>query len=286
MYKKLNITILLILCFINIFGQNNRLYEFQNEDGKYGFINSQGKIIIEPKYLIVNDFSDGLSFVSKEVIKNDYKWVCIDTLGNEIFDIKDNFPDTNFSEGFARIKNFEEHWFINKNGENEFGKTWKDGFQNFKNGVAYVSDIKFKDFYPIDMKGNRIGEQTFSRVEIYNSRKEESKIDSPNLIAFEENGLWGFKSKNGTIIIRPQFYKVDKFENGICGVLTEKQLSEIENDYYLDAIIDEKGNILSKQPMHCYMGFEGELIRYYLGPHFSGGPHYLNKFGQKIIPKK
>ena len=272
---------------MNLLGQGNGLYKFIDNNKKYGFIDSKGKIIIEPQYLIVNDFSDGLSFVSKEVNKKGYKWICINTNGNEVFNIKDNFPETNFSEGFARISSFEEQWFINKEGINEFRKSWEDGFQNFKNGVAYISDIKFKDFYPIDKKGIRIGEKTYSRIEVYNlyNDSKENKENS-ELIAFESSGLWGFKLKSGKIVIEPKFYKVDEFKNGICAVLIENQAFEIANDYYLDAIIDENGKILSKQPMHCYMGFKEELIEYYLGPHFSGGPQYIDKFGQKVIPQK
>ena len=113
-------------------------------------------------------------FLGKEVIEKGYKWIFIDTLGNKVFDIKDNFPETEFKDGFAHIRSFDEHWFVNKVGINEFNKTWKDGHGEFKNGIAYVSDKKFSDFYPINTKGERIGTKTFSRVEIYNSRKKDS----------------------------------------------------------------------------------------------------------------
>ncbi|WP_426475294.1 hypothetical protein [Chryseobacterium balustinum] len=50
---------------------------------------------------------------------------------------------------------------MNKNGVNEFGKTWKDGHGNFKNGIAYVSDIKYSNFYPINTKGEKIDPQNY-----------------------------------------------------------------------------------------------------------------------------
>lgn len=272
-------------------GQGDGLYKFQSEHGKYGFMDKTGKIKIKAEYLIVGDFSEGLSYVSKEVIKKGYKWIFIDTLGNIVFDIKDNFPETEFKEGFARISSFEEHWFINNKGINEFGKTWKDGDGEFKNGIAYVSDKQFSDFYPINKKGERVDNKTFSRAEIYNTRKNDSleinsKIEfkSDKYVSFQQNELFGFKDSLNSVVIQPIFYKVDTFKNGVCAVRINKREIEIANDYFLDALIDENGKILIKNEMYCYMGFQGELIEFYGAPHFGGGVYYLNKYGQKIIP--
>jgi hypothetical protein len=291
--KTLRTTIILLLILVSSlsYGQGNGLYKFQSENGKYGFMDKNGKIKVKAEYLNVGDFREGLCYVSKEVIKKGYKWIFIDTLGNKIFDIKDNFPETEFSEGFARISSFEEQWFVNRNGVNEFGKTWKDGHEEFKNGIAYVSDKEFSDFYPINTKGERIGTRTFSRVEIYNSRKNDSlesksKIEfkSDKFIPFQENKIWGFKDSLNNVVIKPIFHKVDKFKNGVCAVRIKEVLFETANDYFLDALIDENGKILIEKEMHCYLGFQGELIEFYGGGHFSGGVHYLNKNGEEIKP--
>jgi hypothetical protein len=291
--KILRTTIILLLILVSSlsFGQGNGLYKFQSENGKFGFMDKNGKIKVNADFLNVGDFSEGLCYASKEIIKKGYKWIFIDTLGNKVFDIKDNFPETEFSEGFARISSFEEHWFVNKSGVNNFEKTWKDGHEEFKNGIAYVSDKEFSDFYPINTKGERIGTQTFSRVEIYNSRKNDSleskskmEFKSDKFVPFQENELWGFKDSLNNVVIKPKFYKVDKFKNGVCAVRINKREFEFANDYFLDALIDENGKTLIEIGMHCYMGFQGELIEFYGAPHFGGGVHYLNKNGQKIIP--
>ncbi len=279
------LTILFLLFSTLLFGQQNGLYKFIGSNGKYGFIDKTGNIKVQPKYLIVQDFGDGLCFVSKEVITKGYKWICIDTIGNEVFDIQDNFPETVFKEGFARISSFTEHWFINKNGINEFKKTWKDGYKEFNNGIAYVSDIRFSNFYPIDTKGNRIGNKNYSSIEIYQSLKNDNSPITDTLIKFKQDSLWGFKNLKGDIVIEPKYYLVNRFQNGLCAVRLNYQPFEVANDYYLDAIINTKGQVVSQQPMHCYMGFQGDLIVYYGGFHFSGGVHYLDKNGQRIIPK-
>lgn len=273
-------------------GQGNGLYKFQAGNGKYGFMDKTGTIKIKAEYLNVGDFSEGLCYVSKEVIKNEYKWIFIDTSGEIAIDIKGGFPESNFSEGFAWISDNGEHWFVNKKGINEFGRSWVDAYGEFKNGIAFVSDKEYSDFYPINTKGERLSKESISSIEIYNSRKNSSletknktAFKSDKFVAFEKDGLWGFKDDSNNVVIEPRFYLVDKFENGICAVRINKRDYEIANDYFLDAIIDEKGKVLNKIQMHCYRGFQGELIEFYGGPHFGGGVHYLDKKGKEVLPK-
>jgi len=280
---KLTILILLISTFV--FGQTNKLYKFRDGNSKYGFIDKTGSIKVKPNYLVVKDFSDGLCFVSKEVITRGYKWICIDTLGNEVFDIQDNFPETDFNEGFARISSLTEDWFINKDGKKAFNQTWKDGQGYFKNGVAYVSDIQFSNFYPIDTNGNKVGNAFYSRIDVNQKIAIEPLNGIDTLIKFKQDSLWGFKNLKGEVIIKPKYYLADRFQNGLCAVRLYYQPFEVANDYYLDAIINTKGQVVSQQPMHCYMGFQGDLIEYYGGFHFSGGVHYLDKNGKRVIPK-
>lgn len=283
---KIRLTIVLSLITLTIFAQGNGLYKFRSENGKYGFIDKTGIIKIRANYLITNDFKEGLCFVSKEVIKKGYKWICIDTLGNEVFDLKNNFPETDFSEGFARISSFTEQWFIDKKGENKFIKSWKDGYMEFRDGVAYVSDIQFSDFYPIDHNGERIGDKIYSRLEIFEmvkNQKQKDTVTSEKLIAFEINKLWGFKDQKGNVVIKPMYHAVSDFENGLCAVRTEYTEVVFRGGYF-DAIIDTQNKIVNHSKMYCYMGFKGDLIEYYSGPHFSGGPQYINKKGQSVIP--
>lgn len=280
-------TILIILLSETAFGQGDGLYKFIGKNGKYGFMDKYGNVKVRPEFLQVKSFNEGLCFVSREIVKKDYRWICIDTLGNQIFDIQDHSPETGFSEGFARISEFREHWFINKKGEKVFNKTWKDGQGNFKNGVAYVSDIPFSNFYPIDTNGNRIGTDIYILHGVFMSQNDTTNLKpSDTLIRFKQDNLWGFKNSKGEVIIEPKYYLVDKFENGLCAVRLNYQPFDIANDYYLDTIINARGQIVSQQPMHCYLGFQGELIVYYGGFHFTGGVHYLDKNGKRVIPKE
>jgi hypothetical protein len=403
---RINLIVILVLISFLSFGQGNGLYRFQTENGKYGFMNKTGKIIIKPKYLEVQDFSEGLCFVSKELLNNDYKWICIDTLGVEVFDIKDCFPETSFKEGFARISDFDANWFIDHKGKNVFNKTFRDGHGKFSDGYALVSENKYGDKVFIDIHGNSPAQLPYKNASSFknglstyytkesgitlfdtsgtilmtNLESAEGLYDE--LIRVKKNGkcgfidrkgnilidfqyeedrirpmdkflklntdsldalpkaksrnvglfsnglakiqidglwgfintknelvidpkfkkalsfsdglagvsidgvLWGFIDTNGHFTIQPKYFNVDEFKNGVCGVRLEFQINEIGNDYLLDALINTKGEILYNNGMHCYMGFQGDLIQFYGGRDFSGGVYYLNKNGREVIPKE
>lgn len=55
----------------------------KTDDGKYGFIDKNGKVVIEPKYDDATDFIDGVAFVAKIKNKEDVDYIKIDKSGKE-----------------------------------------------------------------------------------------------------------------------------------------------------------------------------------------------------------
>jgi WG containing repeat len=215
---QLKIFLFFTFACTSIFGQNQKLYKFSNKSGLYGFIDKTGKIRINPTFKYVQDFSESLAFVSKETSKRGYKWICIDTLGNEVFDIEDNLIEKEFSEGFAVVSNFNEKWFVNNKGKKVFNKTWKSIGKNFKNEIAEVSDSPFGgNDYNINIKGEKLDNSPKNNGYSIVFDKTKSIIDSlgnkvfedfesfggfnDELIKIEKNGKWGFIDKKGNIII-------------------------------------------------------------------------------------
>ncbi len=279
---RFKLTILLITLSSLSFGQGNGLYKFIGKNGKLGFIDKTGNVKVTPDFLAVNNFSEGLCFVSRQT----NKWICIDTAGKQVFDIRNNFPETDFSEGFARISSYKEQWFVNRKGQNTFRNTWKAGQGSFKNGRAYVSDTIFTDFYTIDTTGRRTSLSTYSRIEVNKKLHTNPVTEKDTLVKFKQGDLYGFKNLSGKTVIQPKYYVSYKFKNGLCAVRLKYQSFEILGDYYFDAIINTKGEVVSEQEMHCYLGFQGDLIVYYGGAKFSGGVYYLDRNGQRVIPKE
>jgi len=80
-------------------------------NGKWGYINKSGKIVIEPKYDYTTSFSEGLARVELNG-----KWGFIDKSGKVVIEPK--YDDTNsFSEGLSLVKVNGKYGFIDKSGK-------------------------------------------------------------------------------------------------------------------------------------------------------------------------
>lgn len=113
---------------------------------KYGFIDKNGKYIIEPKFRAAHSFHDGLACVAE---KSGSKWGFIDKTGN--FVIKPQFEvDANFYEGIACVSIggsdiFQRTWgYINKAGKYvinpKFHPVYPRADHNFHNGIARIDE--------------------------------------------------------------------------------------------------------------------------------------------------
>lgn len=105
------------------------------EYGKWGFINSEGKTVIECNYDDALPFSEGLAPVLLDTL-----WGFIDTLG--ILVIKPDYKSIHgFSDGLALSTIYKDskyyHRFINKNGKTVLQTEYKRQ-DNFNSGLALV----------------------------------------------------------------------------------------------------------------------------------------------------
>ena len=80
------------------------------EDGKWGFINVRGKIVIEPVWDAALDFSEGLAMV-----KRDGLWGYITASGEIAIEIRYE-ESQKFSEGFAEVKINDLYGYMDKTG--------------------------------------------------------------------------------------------------------------------------------------------------------------------------
>lgn len=157
---------------VSIETPDDNLYVFC-ENEKYGFMDSDGEIIIEPQFDIANDFCEGLAVVGKYKHKDrgasgvsDYSYGYINTLGEFVIPYKYDVAD-DFHEGAAVVAetNQSKRFFIDKTGKNLFDNTYQV-MQKFSNGYApvsletellYESHFKVKKWTFIDKTGNECG---------------------------------------------------------------------------------------------------------------------------------
>jgi hypothetical protein len=83
-------------------------------NNKFGFIDQTGKFVIEPKYSLTTDFSDGLASVA--IGRYPGKWGYIDKLGKLVIPIRYDYA-LEFSEGLAAVKVGELWGYIDKAGK-------------------------------------------------------------------------------------------------------------------------------------------------------------------------
>ena len=126
-------------------------------DGKIGYINKKGEWVIEPQFYAVKafDLESGLA-----AIEADNRWGYVDTKGNIIF-----FDETekiyNFSEGLAIGRKNGKIGFLNNKGQWAIQPQF-DSARPFKNGYA-AAEIK-NLWGIIDKEGNWIVKPTFTHI--------------------------------------------------------------------------------------------------------------------------
>ena len=88
--------------------EGNGLLHPVKEDGEWGYIDQQGKYVIDPQYDHAYGFSEGLAHASIDGL-----WGYIDRTGEFVIEPQFNGTST-FSGGLARVEIDDEWGFINE----------------------------------------------------------------------------------------------------------------------------------------------------------------------------
>lgn len=175
----LNLALLLFLagCASQERPGSTRLVPFEQE-GKWGYKDSQGKVVIGPRFVIAQDFSaEGIAPVVDEI-----GWAYIDTKGNVVIRpfVFDNGPDY-FREGVARFTVDGKFGFFDKSGKIVIKPQF--GFAlPFSEGLAAICE---------GCKEEAAGEHRLAK-----------------------GGRWGFINKQGEISIPLSFEAAESFQDG------------------------------------------------------------------------
>ncbi len=216
------------------FGFTEGLARVCIDDGKkrgLGFIDTQGTIVIKPRYYSgkgpmrgpgIGPFSEGLAKVmyvtDKEFNpKGPDKWGYIDRFGK--FVIKQQYAQaTEFSEGSAAVaigkkkKDGEVYhrWgYIDRKGKwiIEPRYNWARKFSEGLAAVRIGSYQQGKLGY-LDTTGKMVIDMAYKHACDF----------SEGLAAVKSNGKWGYINKQGEWVIRPQFDGANEFAEGLAGV--------------------------------------------------------------------
>lgn len=210
------------------------------KDGKYGFIDEKGNIIINFEYENLAD-----SFVEDIIIaKKDGKCGCIDKNGNTVINFEYDRIGK-LSEGLLSAKKENKIGFIDKQGNIVIDFQYDyviDNEEHFKNEFSFFMDMPefregvtlvFKDdsaFY-IDKFGNK---SIYFETKFDISNISDMHFKNGILIA-ENSGKYGIFNKNGKLVVDFIYEEIQNYE-------TIELLSVKSNNKW--GCIDSKGNIV------------------------------------------
>jgi len=84
---------------------------------KQGYLDKNGKIVVEPKFDFASEFSEGLAWVLEDCESKEFTFSYIDKTGKPVSIIGRNFEfGLNFSEGLAAVFVDDKFGFIDKTG--------------------------------------------------------------------------------------------------------------------------------------------------------------------------
>jgi hypothetical protein len=158
-------------------------------DGKTGFINANGKIVVKPRYRIVNNFSEGLAVADlkrKMTILDDYGY--IDFKGKIIIPARFAYAN-DFSEGLAAVA--------------EPSEDLKIAVRN--KTISSIDNIKFGY---IDWTGKYVIPQRF-----YGARSFSEGLAAVTTTT-GPNTKWGYIDKQAKIVIPERFAEANEFHDG------------------------------------------------------------------------
>lgn len=249
------------------------------KDGKYGFIDENGNIIINCEYENLADY-----FLEDMIVaKKDGKCGCIDKNGNIVIDFEYDRIGV-FSEGIVSAKKGDKIGFLDKQGniiidfKYEYiydEESNKDNFEFFTDMPEFKEDVVavFKDeqgFF-IDKSGNKAIDfetefntthfnRAFNNGILVGQKNGKTGIfdktgkllvdfiydDIQNygcieLLPAELNGKWGCIDKKGNTIINFEFDWPVDFDTNYDGIIDEYAIVQKNNKY---GCIDKNGNIL------------------------------------------
>ena len=207
---------------------------------QYGFIDSKGKIVIEPQFNFANShFSEGLCFV-----KTGGRTGFIDSTGTFVLELADsiNFAD-DFCHGLARVTIFKlfknglytRRGVINKKGEFIIEVKYHNAFVNQDGDSTYIVVEKTRSSSSKDLKNNWFITNRNGKI-IGDLCDSIFYGFSDGLCAIKKSGSkWGYIDSQGYLIIDTIYDSVKSFsENGIARVKKGAEYS----------YINKKGEIL------------------------------------------
>ena len=176
-------------------------------DGRSGYIDKQGNVIIQTRYQKANEFNEDLAAVAiKKLPWDNPKWGYITRCGE--MTIQPQFDNAYpFNEGLAIVSIGSKYGFIDRTGKIIVQPQF-DKMSSFRQGVSRVV-LGSNDLY-IDHSGRVVEPEDVPHIV-----RDMTKV--------ELGGKWGFADRFGNLAIEPKFDSVGQFSEGLAVVEMNKK---------------------------------------------------------------
>lgn len=252
----------------SLLGENARV----KKNGKYGFVQSNGNMLLEP---IFNEASFMLDTTTS--VRDDKEWYMINSSGYKVAVPEKPVDELNMlSNGRILIKIGDKYDYTDKS--MKIPKELRfDYATNFKNGLAAVkadgkwallgSDNKFITKYIFDdviidefrtcINNGVIFAKSEGKYYMYDAEgKKISKTAFDNAYPFVSddyaavciNGKWGFTDSEGNIVIEPQFEEAKSFSCNIAPVKINDKWGYMSKTKQTDKDGKENGYVMRIEP--------------------------------------
>lgn len=230
-----------------------------NADGKYGFIDDEGNYIINAQYIAALPFIEDKACVISEGSSPKY----INTKGELVFELATAVEAGSFHDGLAKFKDEKGKWgYVDKEGTIKINAQFDDA-QDFCNELAAVKTEGKEGAEGIWGYINTSGEYTI------NPQFNEASYFIGDLACVSNGKQYGYINKKGEYAINPQFDQAGWFLNGMAPVKGDKTWG----------FIDEKGKYTINPQFSAALCFVSDLA-----PVSQDGKWgYVNAEGKYIV---
>lgn len=247
-----------------------------SSDNKYGYIDEDGKFKINPTYKDALPFSEGLACVVSENSKPQF----IDINGNVKFVVNESEICGSFYEGLSIVKIGDKFGYLDNTGKMKINPQF-DAAYSFNDGLAAVGSYN-KDTH--EMLYGFIN--TNGDIAINYQFKGCNGLFSEGLASVYDGKKFGFIDKSGKFVINPQFNNAGNFKNSKATIkqgsmvgYINKEGKIIINPQFISGFDFSKDNDLalvwSSDRKAGYIDSDGKYI---INPQFETGTNFYGDF--------
>lgn len=195
------------------------------KNDKYGYIDETGKMVISPRFVSANNFSEGLAVVNTDPDHN----CVINQDGEIVINPEGYYISGDFRDGRALItvKENGKPAFIDKTGELVIKPVFYQA-KEFSEGLAAVQLEQGGKWGYINTRGELVISPQFTYAQPFSEGLARVGYGNEN----GGHGWCGFIDKEGKYAINPQYDSAGDFSDGLAGVLARGK----------SFVIDKKGN--------------------------------------------